>query len=459
VEHAHAGALRRPTRADVWDVARLAAPIVVVQVGMMSMGAVDAAMLGRVSPAAMGGGALGNFYWLIATIIGQGAVQAIDPLVSQALGAGDTVGMRRGVQRGLIIGALLAVPASLLLVPAGAILRWLGQPPDVAALAGDYAIACIPGTLAYFWFFALRQSLQALQRPGPLVLTVVAANVFNAFLDWILIFGNWGFPRLEVAGAAWATSIGRWGMCLMLAVLGWRHLRPHLRGSWRASFAWPALRHMLRIGLPIGIHQWLEIVAFGGALLLMGLFGTVALAAHNITITIVAMTYMVPLGTSSAAAVLVGHAIGRRDAEGARREASAALVCGVGFMAVSGLCLVLLPQVLSRGFTTDVSVIALAERLFPIAAAFQVFDGIQGVSSGILRGAGDTRVPMFLNLIGFVVVGIPASALLGFSAGLGPEGIWWGLVVCLGVVAALLAWRVHVRLGGDLERLETGGGE
>ena len=433
--------------------ARLAAPIVAVQVGMMSMGVVDAAMLGRLSPAAMAAGALGNLYWMLVTMVGQGAVQAIDPVVAQAIGARDHEGARRGIQRGLVIGALLAIPASALLVPAASVLRVLGQPPDVAQAAGDYALASIPGTLAFFWFFAIRQGLQAMRRVGALVLTVVFANLLNAFLDWLLIFGHWGAPRLEVTGAAIATSIGRWSMCVVLAALGWSSLRIHLLGSWRAAFRWPALWRMLRIGLPIGVHQWLEMAAFGGALLLMGLFGTVPLAAHNITIMIVAMTYMVPLGTSAAAAVLVGHAIGRGDPEGARREASAALACGVGFMALSGLTIAAVPHLLARGFTSEAAVVALAERLLPIAAAFQVFDGVQGVSSGILRGAGDTRVPMLLNLVGFVVIGIPAAALLAFTAGLGPAGIWWGLVICLAVVASLLAWRVHTHLGGALDRV------
>jgi MATE family multidrug resistance protein len=214
---------------------------------------------------------------------------------------------------------------------------------------------------------------------------------------------------------------------------------------------------MLRLGLPIGVHQWLEIAAFGGALVLMGLFGTVPLAAHNITITIVALTYMVPLGTSAAAAVLVGHAIGRGDADGARREASAALACGVGFMVLSAVTITLFPRAMASVFSTEEVVVTLAAQLLPIAAAFQVFDGVQGVASGILRGAGDTRVPMLLNLIGFGLVGLPVSALLAFPIGMGPAGLWWGLVICLVVVAGLLAWRVHVRLGGPLSRVETSG--
>jgi MATE family multidrug resistance protein len=168
----------------------------------------------------------------------------------------------------------------------------------------------------------------------------------------------------------------------------------------------------------------------------------------------VALTYMVPLGTASAAAVLVGHAVGRGDAEGARREAGAALACGVGFMAVAALVIVAIPESLARVFSIEPAVVALAAQLLPIAAGFQVFDGMQGVSSGILRGLGDTRVPMLLNLFGFGLVGVPVSALLAFKAGLGPAGIWWGLVICLVVVAALLALRVRTRLRAQLTRLE-----
>jgi multidrug resistance protein, MATE family len=448
------GALRVPTRRELVDVARLAGPIVLVQLGLMSMGTVDAAMLGRVSPTAMAGGALGNWHWLLVTMIGQGAIQVIDPIVSQARGAQDQEAVRLGIQRGLLMGVLLALPTMLLLWPAEAAMRLLGQPAEVAALAGQYSRALIPSVLAYFWFFALRQSLQALQRVGPILVTVLAANLVNAFFNWVFIFGNLGAPAMGVRGAAWATTIGRWTTVLLLLAMSWPHLAAQLRGPWRQAREWAALKSMLRLGLPIGVHQWLEIAAFGAALLLMGLFGTVPLAAHNLTIQVAALTYMVPLGTSAAAAVLVGHAIGRRDMDAARREASAALACGVGFMASCAALIMALPLPLASVFTRDPQVIALAVRLLPIAAAFQVFDGIQGVSSGILRGAGDTKVPMLLNLFGFVLVGIPAAAWLAFGLDLGPEGIWWGLVLCLVVVAASLGWRVHTRLGEAVAPIE-----
>ena len=450
---ARPGALRIPTRRELRDVAQLAGPIVLVQVGIQLMGVVDAAMVGRVSPAAMAATALGNFYWMLVTIVGQGTIMALDPLVSQAVGARDWLGVRLGLQRGLVLGVVLAVPAMLLLVPAGAALVALGQPADVAHLAGGYALACIPGALAYFWFVALRQTLQAFASVRPILVTIVLANLCNVVLDWALIFGRLGAPELGVAGAAWATTASRWIMCVSLYVAGWSTFRPHMRGSWRRALQWVPIGRMLRLGLPIGFHQWLEIAAFGGALLLMGLFGTVALAAHQIAITLASLTYMVPLGTSAAAAVLVGHAIGRGDEEAARREGSAALVCGVGFMACTAIVLFAFPHALVRIFTDERQVVVLAVALVPVAAVFQVFDGVQGVSSGVLRGAGDTTVPMLINMLGFVGVGIPAAAWLAFGLGLGPTGVWWGLVAALVVVSAALGWRVHTHLGGDLRRI------
>jgi MATE family multidrug resistance protein len=451
----HRGALRIPTRREIRDVARLAAPIVGVQVGIMLMGAVDAAMLGRVSPTAMGAAALGNFYWLLIVILGQGIIHVLDPVIAQAVGAADGRAIRQGFQRGIVLALLLSLPTAGLMLFAEPILLFLRQPADVAHLAGQYAVASIPGILAFYGFSAVRQTLQAFGRVAPILWTVVGANIANAFFDWILIFGNLGFPAAGVVGSAWATAASRWLMFLGIVVFGWEQLRPHIRGSWRAAFDRSALGGMLRLGLPIGIHQWLEISAFGGALVLMGAFGTLALAAHQIAITLAALTYMVPLGTASAAAVLVGHAIGRGDPEGARREASAAVVCGVGFMACAALVLLAAPHALARIFTADEQVIALAITLIPVAGVFQVFDGIQGVSSGILRGAADTRVPMLLNLLGFVCVGLPAAWWLSRETPLGPAGVWWGMLAALAVVAALLAWRVHVRLGGELERVRV----
>lgn len=449
-------ALRVPTRAEIRDVARLAAPIVVVQVGMMAMGVVDAAIVGRWSSEGLAGIALGNLLWTLVVMIAQGTLMALDPIVAQAVGARDQVEIARGLQRGLVLAGLLAIPSSLLLLPGETFLFALRQPEEVVPLAAAYARACVPGVLPFLGFVVFRQSLQAFAMVRPVVVAVIVANLANVLLDWMLVFGHFGAPRLGPIGAGWASTICRWLLCVWLLIGGRAALLPYLRHWRRDAFAAAALGRMLRLGLPIGVHLWIEMAAFATAMLLIGLMGTLPLAGHQIALTLAALMYMVPLGVSAAAAVLVGHGIGRGDFEGARREASAALACGAGFMALSGLLLISFPRFLAGLFTTnDPTVVGAAAALIPIAGVFQVFDGIQGVSSGILRGAGDTHVPALLNLAGYAAVGLPLGAWLGFSRGWGAPGIWWGLVVALAAVAALLGWRVHVRLGGELRRVDV----
>lgn len=447
-------ALRIPTRSEVRDVARLCAPIVVVQVGLMLMGVVDAAIVARHSAQGLAAVALGNVYFNSFVTIGQGTLMALDPLVAQAVGAKDRPAIERALQRGLLLCALLSIPVSLLLIPGETLLGPLRQPADVVPLAAQYARACIPGVLPYLAFIALRQTVQAFTLVRPVVIAVVVANLANVVLDWALVFGRLGFPALGAVGSGWATTICRWVMFLVLLWGSRQAIVPFLRRWSREDLAPGPLWRMLRLGFPIGLQLWIEFTAFSVALLLVGLLGTLPLAGHQIALMLAALTYMVPLGVAGAAAVLVGHAVGRGDPEAARREAGAALACGVGFMSVSAVGLILGAPWLARAFTPDPGIVAAATVLIPIAGVFQVFDGIQGVSGGILRGAGDTRVPMWSNLAGYALVGIPLGAWLAFSRGWGAPGIWWGLVAGLAAVAALLGWRVHVIIGGELRRLD-----
>ncbi len=447
-------ALRIPTRREIRDVARLAAPIVMVQVGMMLMGVVDTAIVGHVSEIGLAGVALGNLFWFVVTTLGQGTIMALDPIVAQAVGARDDVAVARGLQRGLLLATAIAILSGIALVPAESFFTLARQPAEVRPLAAEYAQICIVGQLPFFVFVVLRQSMQAFSRVRPILVAVVIANVVNALLDWVLVFGRLGAPQLGPIGSAYATVGSRWVMCVVLAWAGRDVFRTYLR-PWRPdAFNLTAFRRMLLLGVPIGIHQWIEAVAFSLGLILVGLMGTTAVAAHQITITLAALTYMVPLGVAAAAAVLVGHAIGRGEPDAARREAGAALACGVGFMCLTAVILIVLPSALAHSFTSDPKVIAIALTLIPLAGVFQVFDGIQGVSSGILRGAGDTHVPALLNLTGYAV-GLPVGGWLAFSRGMGPAGIWWGLVVGLAAVGAALGWRVHYRLGRELERIDV----
>jgi len=446
-------ALRIPTRLEVRDVARLAAPIVVVQVGLMMMGVVDAAIVGRYSAEGLAGVALGNVYFNSIVTLGHGTLMALDPLISQAVGARDQPAIERSLQRGLVLCVVLSIPLALLLLPGELLLTPLRQPAEVVPIAASYARACAVGVLPYLAFIALRQTVQAFALVRPVVVAVVVANIANVFLDWAMVFGKLGFPEMGAVGSGWATTICRWLMAIVL-VWGCRHaLVPFLRHWSREDLAIAPLWRMVRIGFPIGLQLWIEFMAFSVALILVGMLGTIPLAGHQIALMLAALTYMVPLGVAAAAAVLVGHAVGRGDPEAARREASAALACGIGFMSVTAVLLITLAPWLARVFTADPGILAAAAALIPIAGVFQVVDGIQGVSGGILRGAGDTRVPMLANLAGYSILALPLGAWLCFTWGWGAPGIWWGLCAGLAAVAALLGWRVHIILGGELKRM------
>jgi MATE family multidrug resistance protein len=444
----------RPGKEDVRTLLRLALPVVVVQVGMMLMGTVDTLMVGRLSPEALAAVALGNLYSMAGLFFAIGVLLAVDPVVAQAWGAGDPAGVARGVQRTLVLAALLALPVGAMHLLAGPVLAFLRQPAEVVPLAQRYCVWLIPGVLPFLVFTTFRQSLQAFGRLSPVVLTIVLANLLNVGLNWTFIFGNLGAPRLEVAGSALATTGSRWFMALALLASGWTALRGALR-PWRAeALSRAALGRMFRVGLPIGLQFELELGAFGAVAILAGVLGTLQVAGHQIALNVAALTYMVPLGVSAAAAVTVGHAAGRANADAARRQAVAALLVGVSFMAAMALVFLGLPGLIARLYTDDPALRALAAGLLPLAGLFQVFDGAQVVSIGVLRGVADTRTPFLVNAIGFWMIGIPVSIWLGFGLGMGVAGLWWGLVAGLAVVALILVRRVVRVLGGPVARLD-----
>lgn len=445
----HARTLRGEARA----LATLAIPVVVVQVGMMLMGVADTMMIGRVSAAALAAVALGNLYFFTAAVFGMGTLMALDPIISQAVGARDETSVSRGVQRGLMLAAVLAIPGSVLLWYAEPVFGLLRQPSGVVPIAAGYARASILGVFPFLAFTVLRQTLQAMKRMAPIVWTIASANLANVLLNWVLIHGKLGAPRLGAVGTGWASSASRWIMALMLLALSWRAMRPHLRPIRRDTFAALPLGRMLRLGAPIGAQFQLEYGAFALVALMMGWFGAVQVAAHHVALNIAALTFMVPLGVSAAAAVLVGHAVGRADPDDARGASKAALVLGVGFMAATAAIMLFAPSLLARAYTSDGSVLALAAALIPIAGVFQIFDGLQVVSIGILRGVGDTRTPLIVNVLGFWLLGLPVSLWMAFRLDFGPRGLWWGLVVGLATVAIALLVRVRTRLGQEMRRL------
>lgn len=394
--------------------ARVAAPVVVINLAMQAMGVVDTLMVGRLGGEAIAAVALGNFYFHNVAIFGIGLLFVLDPIIAQAVGAGDQAAIARGVQRGLLLALGIGVLVMLALVPGEWLLGALDQPPEVVAETAVYARRRLLGVIPFLVFQVLRQSLQAIGTVRHVIVAAVVANGVNLLGNWMLVYGALGAPRLGVTGSGIATALAMWTMTLLLAVLAWPVLRQTIH-PWRPESLAPGpLFRMLRLGVPIGTQWFFESFAFGLTAIFMGWMGTTSLAAHEIALNMAAFTFMVPLGISGAAAAVVGRAIGRGDLLAARRDAVAAIACGTGVMAVSAAAFIGAPAWLVARYTTETATAVLAASLIPLAGWFQVVDGLQAVTSGVLRGTGDTRVPALLHMVAFWGVGIPLGWWLGF---------------------------------------------
>lgn len=426
----------------------LALPVIAVEVGLMAMGTVDTMFMGRVSGQAVASVAIGHTYFWVTVILGIGILFGLDPLVTQGVGARDEAAIARAVQRGFLLAAVLAIVAALMLVPGVPVLHFLRQPAEVIPDAARYARASIAGVLPLYCFIVVRILMQAQHRVAPLVIAILAGNAANVALTWWFVARQgWG-PE----GSGWASSISRWVMLATLLAIAWREIRPYLRPWLPESLTLRPMLRLLGIGIPIAIQYELEVNAFAVVAVMMGWIGATAMAGHQISINIAAMTFMVPLGVSAAAAVNVGRAVGAGDPLAVRRAAAAALAIGVGFMTVTATVMLVAPYPLARAYTPDMAVLATAMTLLPLAGLFQVFDGIQVVAVGILRGTGDTRTPMIINVLGFWLLGVPVSWYLGIHTSLGPRGLWWGFVAGLAAVAVLLLARVRYRLRQQIGR-------
>ena len=433
----------------------LALPVVLVQIGMMFMGVVDTVMVGHVSARVLAAVALGNLYFFNAIVLANGTLMALDPVIAQAVGAGDIEAVSRAMQRGILLAIGLSGVTALLMLPAHGLLVLTHQQPAIIPDTTAYLEISIPGVLPFLVFVVFRQTLQALHRVAPIVWTIVGANLCNAGLNWVFVYGHLGSPALGASGSALATLASRWLMAMALLVFAWTSLRPHLVPIRRESRLVTPLLRLLQLGVPVGLQQLLESGAFGAIGLMMGMLGTTEMAGHQIAITLAALTFMVPLGVAAAAAVRVGRAVGAADQERAKLAARAAFICGMGFMSITALLFLALPRLLASIFTSEAGVIAIAGILIPVAGVFQIFDGAQAVGAGVLRGLGDTRAPLIGMIAGYWLIGLPVSLVLGFHTPLRAAGLWWGFVASLSIVAVFLAWRIRVLFRREIGRVRV----
>ena len=441
-------------RPELLRMARLALPVVLAELGWMLQGVVDVIMVGRLGPMAIGAVALGNALYMAPSLFGIGLLLGLDTVVSQAFGAGDFEACHRWLAQGVWIAAAVTPPLMLVVYLGATSLHLFGIAPDLALISARYSNLLLLGTLPLLLYAAARRYLQAVGELKVITLTFVVANLANWGGNYVLINGALGLPRMGVRGSALSTVLARVLMALMLFFFAWNYERRRghpLFAHW-ARPAWQQIRRLLHLGAPVAVQIVAEVGAFGVATVLAGRISADALAAHQIALNYAALAYMVPLGISSAAAVAVGHATGAGDHRRARLAALLALGLGVGFMLCSASLFVLLPVPLIHVYTADVSVTAVGVTLLRLAACFAVFDAVQIIITGALRGVGLTRVPMLANFAGYWLVGIPVSVVLAFHLGYGVAGLWVGLSLALMLIGIVLLLYWHNRTGRILRR-------
>lgn len=408
----------------------------------MAMGVVDTIMVGRLGPAAIGAIGIGSTAFYSFAIFGMGLLFGLDTLVSQAYGAGDRADCRHSLSQGIYLALFLTPPLMLLFAFLPALFYALDVNRSVSDLAGPFLKTLSLSTLPLLLYGAFRRYLQAIGHVRPIMFVLISANLINWFFNWLLIQGHWGFPSLGVVGSALSTVMARLYMAGLLAFFIWwfeRSLPSSIRKVFRRLDA-RRLSRLLRIGLPAATQILLEIGAFGTAALFAGRLTPIALAAHQIALYCAAVSFMVPMGISSAAAVSVGQAIGRREPQVARRRGFIAIGIASLFMMCSAVVFLLIPQQILSVYTRDADVLRIGAGLLAFAAAFQLFDGIQTVATGALRGLGNTREPMMINFGAYWLFGLPVGYQLCFRYGFGIYGLWCGLTLALIVIAVILLY-------------------
>jgi MATE family multidrug resistance protein len=428
---------------------QLALPVVLTYLGIMAMGVEDLIFVGRISPEAMGAVGVGAsaFTWVL--MFGIGILSGLDFLIAHAFGSNRKELCHEAWTQGLIASIGIGIPGGLLIYFSGYGLAPFGIQPDVAALCASYLKIISLSLLPTLIFTATRQYLQALGVALPAMLILFVSNLFNIAANYALVLGHWGFPAMGSTGSAWATLTAR--IFMMIAMGGYVYywdLKNHLffkHQGFRLRIE--KMKELFKLGIPAAFQMMFEVGVFSLSSVLAARLATQALAAHQIALNIASISFMVPLGISSATAVLVGQNMGKLDRRAAAKMGWKGLEFGVGFMAISCVVLLAFARPILLVYTHDESVIALAKNVLLVVALFQLADGAQTVATGALRGVADTRTPMLANLIGHWVIGLPLGIFLCFYRNLGLVGLWIGLATGLVVVAASLSlkWAYFAR--------------
>ncbi len=421
----------------------LAMPIIIGYLGIMSMGIVDNIMIGHLGATWLAAASLGNALFSLLMILGLGATFALSPLIAAAFSSGDKDECSALLHNGLWLFSLTAIVIMFMLWGLELLIPRMGQEEEVARLSASYLHIVSWSMLPLMLFQTYRQFTDGLSRTRPAMYMLLLANGVNILFNWVLIYGHWGFPALELDGAALSTLITRVFLALSLFIFvglrkEFRDFKPtRIRLKWHRRL----IVKLLSLGIPSGFQAFFEIAAFSAMAVIIGWLGAEALAAHQIALSLASLTFMLVLGISSAASIRVGAEFGRPGHGDIRVAGFSSVMLGAIIMAVNGLLFIIFRAELVTLFIDDPAVQRIAEQLLIIAAAFQIFDGIQAVAVGILRGIQDVKVPTMITFVAYWIINIPLGYLFGFTLDLGVEGVWYAFVLGLGSAAFMLLGR------------------
>ncbi len=432
-------------RSDIKSTVKLALPVIIGQLGHMMMGVVDSIMVGRVGAVPLAAASLSNGIFFLILVMGMGVTIAMTPLTAMEKGGGRPERCGIVLRQGLLISMLIALGLAALTIFGASLVTHLNQPEEVSRQAHRYLTILGWSVLPMMAFQAYRQFTEGLSIMKPAMLINVLANIANGFFNWMFIFGHLGAPEMGLAGAGVATFLTRFMMAAVMIgyVMLAKRFKPYDPTLHFRTLDWHLMSKIVRLGLASGFQFVFEVGAFAGAAVIIGWLGAYPLAAHQIALNLAAITYMFTIGISTAASVRVGEAVGANDVERARRTGLQAALLGGSVMGTFGIMFLLTRHWLPTLYIDNVEVQKLAAGLLIIAALFQISDGVQGVTLGTLRGMADTRVPTFITLAAYWVIGLPSGYVMGFHMGFGVHGVWMGLLLALTVSAVMLLTRFH----------------
>ena len=425
---------------------KLALPIMIGQLGQVTVNIADNVMVGRLGAEALASVGLSIAIFAVFLVFGMGISFALPPVVAEADGKGDRPRISHLFKHSLVINigyAIIALSLMLLGIP---LLEHMGQVPEVVVLARPYIELSAYSLIPFMLFQTFRTLSDGKSETLPSMIAMIIGNVINIGLNYILIFGKWGAPELGVYGAALASLISRVVMLLVLILIlrYWKDLWYYIKEANYRSYKRATFNKLLGLGIPTSLQMLFEIIAFSGSTILMGQISADAQAAHQIALNLITISFMICIGISVAATIRVGNQMGQGNIPKMRNAGFSAIIQATFFMAVSGIFFVFMRHLLPSFYIDDSAVINLSAGLLILAAIFQIPDGIQAVSIGALRGMQDIRIPTLVTFVAYIIIGLPLAWTMAFIFNWGPNGIWIGLMAGLFTAAILNTWRFHV---------------